>query len=103
MYASCTPWHTPSSALSRVSPSDHDPPAESEYPASLVSLRQPLEINPNLNPNTGVATRPLLLTRAEREFFVDNLLVRIHLIIEMVLVDQPRAPSVLASDQPLPP
>ena len=25
----------------------------------------------------------------EREFFIDNLRVRIHLIIEMVLVDQP--------------
>jgi len=25
----------------------------------------------------------------EREFFVDNLLVRIHLIIEMILVDRP--------------
>jgi len=26
---------------------------------------------------------------AEREFFIDNLLVRIHLIIEMILVDRP--------------
>jgi len=25
----------------------------------------------------------------EREFFIDNLLVRIHLIIEMILVDRP--------------
>ena len=30
----------------------------------------------------------------EREFFTDNLLVRIHLIIEMVLVDRPRATGV---------
>ena len=28
---------------------------------------------------------------AEREFFIDNLLVRIHLIIEMISVDQPCA------------
>ena len=27
----------------------------------------------------------------EREFFIDNLLVRIHLIIKMVLVDRPCA------------
>ena len=27
----------------------------------------------------------------EREFFIDNLLVRIHLIIQMILVDQPCA------------
>ena len=26
---------------------------------------------------------------SEREFFLDNLLVRIHLIIETILVDQP--------------
>ena len=30
----------------------------------------------------------------EREFFIDNLLVRIHLIIEMILVDQPCAMEV---------
>ena len=30
----------------------------------------------------------------EREFFIDNLLVRIHLIIEMVSVDRPRAMGV---------
>ena len=27
----------------------------------------------------------------KREFFVDNILVRIHLIIEMILVDRPCA------------
>ena len=32
---------------------------------------------------------------AEREFFIDNLLVRIHLIIEMILVDRPCAMGVL--------
>jgi len=31
----------------------------------------------------------------EREFFVDNLLVRIHLIIETVLVDRPCTMGVL--------
>ena len=30
----------------------------------------------------------------EREFFIDNLLVRIHLIIDMVLVDRPDAMGV---------
>ena len=30
----------------------------------------------------------------EREFFMDNLLVRIHLIIEMILVDRPCAMRV---------
>ena len=29
-----------------------------------------------------------------REFFIDNLLVRIHIIIEMILVDRPRAMGV---------
>ena len=31
---------------------------------------------------------------AERDFFIDNLLVRIHLIIEMILVDRPCAMGV---------
>jgi len=30
----------------------------------------------------------------QREFFIDNLLVRIHLIIEMILVDRPCAMGV---------
>ena len=30
----------------------------------------------------------------EREFFIDNLLVRIHLIIEMILVDRPCAMGI---------
>ena len=34
---------------------------------------------------------------AQREFSVDNLLVRIHLIIEMTLVDWPCAMGVLNS------
>ena len=33
-------------------------------------------------------------TLPEREFFIDNLLVRIHLIIVMVLVDRPCAMGV---------
>ena len=32
--------------------------------------------------------------RGETEFFIDNLLVRIHLIIEMILVDRPCAMAV---------
>jgi len=34
-------------------------------------------------------------TPAERESFIDDLLVRIHLIIEMILVDRPCAMGVL--------
>jgi len=34
------------------------------------------------------------ILQREREFFIDNLLVRIHLIIEMVLVDRPCAMGV---------
>ena len=30
----------------------------------------------------------------EREFFIDNLLVRIHVIIEMILVDRPCAMGI---------
>jgi len=37
-----------------------------------------------------------LLSEVEREFIIDNLLVRIHLIIEMILVDRPRAMGVLS-------
>ena len=32
--------------------------------------------------------------QAQREFFIDNLLVRIHFIIEMILVDRPCAMGV---------
>ena len=32
--------------------------------------------------------------KKEREFFIDNLLVRIHLIIEMILADRPCAMGV---------
>ena len=37
---------------------------------------------------------PLTTDQREREFFIDNLLVRIHLIIEMILVDRPCAMGV---------
>ena len=36
----------------------------------------------------------MLPCRSERDFFVDNLLVRIHLIIEMIPVDRPCAMGV---------
>ena len=42
-------------------------------------------------------THSLSRARAQwqgRKFFIDNLLVRIHLIIEMILVDRPRAMKV---------
>ena len=47
------------------------------------------------NPFTGEASgiqRTVYPT--EREFFMDNLLVRIHLIMEMILVDRPCAMGV---------
>ena len=37
---------------------------------------------------------PDLGERRERDFFIDNLLVQIHLIIEIILVDQPCAMGV---------
>jgi hypothetical protein len=37
------------------------------------------------------AEKPLVTPNREREFFVDNLVVRIHFIIEMILVDRPCA------------
>ena len=40
-----------------------------------------------LNPYRGASLR-------EREFFIDNLLVRIHLIIVMISVDRPCAMGV---------
>jgi len=43
---------------------------------------------------SGTGTREGTESCTEREFFIDNLLVRIHLIIEMVLVDRPCAMGV---------
>ena len=40
------------------------------------------------------SSRDARSTTEEREFFIDNLLVRIHLIIEMILVDRPCAMGV---------
>ena len=40
------------------------------------------------------SVRPSARCPAERGAFIDNLLVRIHLIIEMVLVDRPCAMGV---------
>ena len=42
------------------------------------------ELNPLLRPPKA----------GEREIFIDNLLVRVHLIIEMILVDRPCATGV---------
>jgi hypothetical protein len=46
---------------------------------------RPLSPPPRSTPRSGAP---------EREFFINNLLVRIHLIIEMVLVDRPCVMSV---------
>jgi hypothetical protein len=47
-------------------------------------------------PKPPVSVRVVVVpaTRREREFFIDNLLARIHLIIEMILVDRPCAMGV---------
>ena len=37
------------------------------------------------------ATNPVMFRKEKREFFIDNLLVRVHSIIELVLVDRPCA------------
>jgi len=37
---------------------------------------------------TFLETMPKIGAQGGREFFIDNLLVRIHLIIEMILVDR---------------
>jgi len=42
----------------------------------------------------GAPPSSLTLHPEEREFCIDNLLLRIHLIIEMVLVDRPCAMGV---------
>ena len=39
----------------------------------------------------NVAVESIAQVRLETAFFVENLLVRIHLIIEMILVDRPCA------------
>ena len=44
------------------------------------------------HPSAGV--RHTLVFASQRENFIDNLLVRVHLIIEMILVDRPCATGV---------
>ena len=47
--------------------------------------------------HTRISSNALLLawrTPSEGDFFIDNLLVRIHLFIEMILVDRPCAMKV---------
>ena len=46
---------------------------------------------PHTQPQT---LEPQSSTPKEREFVIDNLLARIHLIIEMILVDRPCAKGV---------
>jgi len=47
-------------------------------------------------PASGAArpARCIVTCRREREIFIDNLLVQIHLIIQMILVDRPCAMGV---------
>jgi len=54
-----------------------------------------LTLTPHAAPGQAIQSRHFLQDRlSEREFFIDNLLVRIHLIIEMILVDRPCAMGV---------
>jgi len=48
----------------------------------------------SLNATAGVDWKVSSQLLLESEFFIDNLLVRIHLIIEMILVDRPCAMRV---------
>ena len=57
-----------------ASPAKGEPPSTSSTRISSDSVNELPKVN-----------------RHEREFFIDNLLVRIHLIIEMTLVDRPCA------------
>ena len=50
-------------------------------------------IEPNLKVLT-VSTDACAFPERKREIFIDNLLVRVHLIIEMILVDRPCAMGV---------
>jgi hypothetical protein len=43
---------------------------------------------------TGRQTHQVTRAEREKELFIDNLLVQIHLIIEMILVDRPCAMRV---------
>ena len=61
-----------------------------------LSLSHMGRVSPPSGGQPGVSAGPQVLAPnpKEREFFIDNLLVRIHLIIQMSLVDRPCAMGV---------
>ena len=59
-----------------------------DTPGTNESFNSPTTLTENTLQRTGWWTRP------EREFFIDNLLIRIHLIIEKILVEWPCAMGV---------
>ena len=56
--------------------------------------RHPRELCVVRYPPSGELPHTLLHRPTEREFFIDNLMVRIHLIIVMISVDRPCAMGV---------
>ena len=88
----------------------HETPSPKPYTSLMLTCRSPVHVlvigrrNPETqHPNAWCRPVPTLiphlrtlitiphlttLITREREFFIDNLLVRIHLIIEMIIVDR---------------
>ena len=65
----------------------------SKVPLYAPGVRPPA--GPSPSPAGSRGASPALAPPGEREFFIDNLLIRIHLIIEMILVDRPCAMGIL--------
>ena len=93
-------WHVPGSrpgaACARGTTSGASPGKERHHGLSWqICTTNPacqLENSPKFRWGTTSAESPEKV--GERDFFIDNLLVRIHLIIEMILVDRPCATGV---------
>jgi len=75
-----------------------NPKPETRNPKPETLSPKPCTLNPGLFVGWSLALCVLLLLthalQREREFFIDNFLVRIRLIIEMILVDRPYAMGV---------
>ena len=54
----------------------------------------PLYLAVTIASGAGLPLLPFRDTRSKTEFVIDNLLVRIHFIIQMILVDRPCAMGV---------
>ena len=53
---------------------------------------------PSLVFQSRICATPFVLEKLEREIFIDNLLVRVHWIIEMIVVERPCAMGVRIPD-----